>query len=101
MSNRKARSCRLVAIALVTAIMASLVPHQAAHAEVADHAAPTATATVAVVQSGGCGEGAAGGCASIEIFGVWCEVCDCMYLVEGSDGRKRIVRDHWIDCGVS
>ena len=101
MSNLTTRSYRLVALALVAAIVASLVPHQAAHAETVDHAAPAVTATAAAVQSDGCGAGAAGGCASITVLGVWCEVCDCMYIVEGSDGHERIVRDHWIDCGLS
>jgi hypothetical protein len=101
MSNRKTRSYRLIACALVAAIVASLVPHQAVHAEVADHAASAATVTVAAFQSGGCGEGAAGGCVTFNRFGFWCEACDCMYLVVGSDGHTRIEREHWIDCGVS
>ena len=104
MSNRRTRSYRLVAIALVAAITASLVPHEAAHAEVADHAAPATTAAAAAVQSDGC-EGGVGACSgfSVTILGttVWCESCDCMWVVVGEDGRKRLVRDHWIDCGLS
>lgn len=110
MSNPRTRSYRLVACALVAALVASLVPHQAAHAEAAAHteaaahaetavhATPATAATVAAFQSGGCGEGAAGGCVTINLIFVVCEACDCMYIVEGEDGHKRIVREHWNDC---
>lgn len=102
MSNVRTRSCRLVACTLVAALVASLVPHRAAHAETADHGAP---AVAVAAQSGDCPDGGIGGCSSVSItiLGTtfWCEACDCMWLVEGSDGNTRIVRDHWNDCGVS
>lgn len=102
MSNRTTRSYRLVACALVAAIVASLLPQQTAHAETTDDTAPV---VAVAAQSGDCPDGGIGGCSSVSItiLGTtfWCEACDCMWLVVGSDGRTRIERDHWNDCGVS
>lgn len=97
MSYGKTRNCRRVASALVVAMLASLVPHQAAHAEAADHHAPAATEAVVAVQSASCQYTR---CVRVTAFGRMCEACDCTWTYEDENGNLRLGRDHWIRCGV-
>ncbi|WP_419163155.1 hypothetical protein [Candidatus Palauibacter sp.] len=111
---------RLVACALVAAMVASLVPHQVAHAEVADHAAAATEAAALVAQTGielqGCPDGGAGACLvsglnvsvglTIGIISVTidrtltCVVCDCGWVYTDDNGFRRYHREHWVDCNL-
>ena len=101
MSYLATKRQRMVVCAMIAALVAPLLSSHEAHAEVPGPAAPDAAAVAAVAQSGGCGPGGVGACGTVKVFGVWCEICDGMYVVEGSDGKRRLVREAWTDCGVS